>query len=103
MKTTITESPWGWKAETRLDFQGRTVIVVTNKCLDRGINTRVLGHEPDDDSLIFLLSDFVKVVREDKTAVCTEESVTTMHEAALADIDGIKAAITAFYLTEESK
>lgn len=90
----------GWEARSTIPLGGAYALKLSTYKGRRGgvltIATRVeLG---EDGSYTFWpFSDYSKAVSEDRSVKVTEKAVKVAHEAALAKVEEIKAAVAAFY------
>jgi len=105
MQTRLYKGRDGWKAETTIDLEAPyTLKIGTSKRSGGGISTIATRVKIERDEStgytgysFVVYQDFSKTVQADRAARCTEKTVTTMHAAALAQLDQIKADCAAHY------
>ena len=98
----------GWAAETRIKLDdhglpGRVLELSTYKSSRGGVWTHAQCLKLEGGFVTFVIfQDFSKTVQQDRKARCTEKTVETMHQAALAQADAIVAECVAAYTQKEA-
>lgn len=94
----------GWMARSRIELEphgleaGRVLDVQTYKSGRGGVWTHAQCGMVKDRCFSFMMfQDFGKTLKEDRKARCTEKTVKTMHETALAEIEATLAEVVARY------
>lgn len=106
MTTRIYKGRDGWQAQTDTELDNNRVLrlntyksgrggVITNASVHTVISGSFLQHE--------LFGDYNKNAIEERTARCTEKTVTTQHQAAQGQLDAIKLAVANFYAAKATK
>lgn len=100
----------GWQAEDTIMLDDVHALKITTSKRSSGglstIATRVkMGSISDGFSgfSFIMFSDFSKMIMQDRAARCTEKTITTMHAAAMATLDTIKADCAEFYAAKEGR
>ncbi len=97
---------WGANSKIKLDdhgLPGRILEVSTYKWSGGGVWTHAQCSKIEGGFKTFVIyGDFTKTIQRNTKARCTQKTVETMHEVALADIEALLAECVAFYVKKEA-
>lgn len=97
MNTQIRKDSHGWQAETRLPLDcGRHLSITTRKG-NSGLRSGVQVYRIENGFMTFVMFGDYSATLAKSDARATEKTVTALHEQALAKLEEVKAAVTAFY------
>lgn len=97
MEMQLSKGRDGWKAETHIELDGGRWLDISTWKSNGGIRSRVHCYRREGSFRTYALFQDYNATLATSTARCTEKAVAELHRQALAKLDEVKAAVTAFY------
>ena len=98
MNTQVTKGREGWEAETVVSINETQALRIRTGKGSRGVPTSATVVQPTLTGFIWSpFDDYSEELRKGVGLRCTDKTVRAEHEAALADIEGLKSRALAHY------